>query len=416
MVSARLPNRWLLPAFLAVAAGLNFGDRAALSAVLAAIRNEFGSTDIALGLLGSAFLWSYALASPFAGSLADRYSRSRLILASLLTWSVVTLLVGLAHNYPMLLALRFALGLTECLFLPAAVALVADHHGAETRARALSLLTIGIQSGMVCGSTFSGWMADIHGWRSGFLVLGSGGIVLAILGQMLFQTRRIPSLPGGLRQKARSPFEAIRYLARVRSYQVLIVESLLSGFGMWVFFAWLPLYFRDTFNMSLAAAGFAGTFMLQVAVVMGTLVGGWFSDFVAGQAPHRRMALYGTFYLLASPFLLLFLGRPELPVLVAGISLFAFFRGVGQSNDNPTQCEVVPSQFRSTGVGIMNAVSTAAGGCGVFAAGYLKREIGLDMVFAGLSAIFALAGFMLLIGYRFFMRADIARAQTTAHM
>ncbi|HRP05398.1 MAG TPA: hypothetical protein PLV87_10850 [Opitutaceae bacterium] len=62
----------------------------------------------------------------------------------------------------------------------------------------------------------------------------------------------------------------------------------------------------------------------------------------------------------------------------------------------------------------MNAVSTAAGGCGVLAAGYLKRAIGLDTVFAYLTVIFAAAGFILLLGYRLFMRTDIVRARSAA--
>jgi hypothetical protein len=126
------------------------------------------------------------------------------------------------------------------------------------------------------------------------------------------------------------------------------------------------------------------------------------------------MMLYGLFYLVAAPFLLLFLGRPEFTIVAAGISAFSFLRGLGQANDNATQCEIVPPQFRSTGVGIMNAVSTAAGGCGVLMAGYLKRGIGLDAVFAGISVGFIIAGVVLLFFYHFFMRADIARAQASA--
>jgi hypothetical protein len=100
--------------------------------------------------------------------------------------------------------------------------------------------------------------------------------------------------------------------------------------------------------------------------------------------------------------------------VAAGISTFSFLRGLGQANDNATQCEVVPPQFRSTGVGFMNAISTASGGCGVLMAGYLKRGIGLNAVFAGISIGFVVAGVVLLLFYRFFIRADIARAQRFA--
>ena len=409
--------RWRIATFLALAAALNYADRAAMSAVLSAVRTEFGASDVALGLLGSVFLWSYALGSPVAGHLADRLSRPRLVRGSLVAWSAVTALIGLATGFPALLALRFALGVAECLFLPAAVALIADYHGPGTRARAMSFLTIGINGGMILGGSFTGFMAEHHGWRSGFWVLGLGGIALALLGRSAIPVAPAPSgiaTPASVPSPRGSFVAAVKYLARVPSYLVLLTESMLSGFGMWMFFSWLPLYFRDTYSMSLSSAGFAGTFMLQISVMLGIFVGGWISDKVSANAPHRRMLLYGIFYLVGAPFLLLFLGRPAFPVVAAGIAAFSFLRGLGQANDNPTQCEVVPPQFRATGVGIMNAVSTAAGGCGVLVAGYLKRAVGLDTIFASVSGIFLLAGLVLLLGYRFFMRTDIARAQSAA--
>jgi predicted MFS family arabinose efflux permease len=406
---AREP-RWRVALFLALATALNYADRAAMSAALPAVRVDLGISDVSLGLLGSVFLWSYALGSPFAGALADRRSRRGLVIGSLTVWSAVTALVGLVNAFPMLLALRLGLGLAECFFLPAAVALIAEVHGTPTRGRALSFVLLGVNGGMVFGGSFTGFMADHHGWRSGFWILGLGGIGLALLARLL-----LPPAPGtasDIGTVNRPSFAAaIRFLLRVPSYHVLLAESLLSGFGMWVFFGWLPLYFRETYAMSLAEAGFAGTFMLQISVMLGVLVGGWLSDRVAANAPHRRMLLYGVFYLVAAPFLLLFLGRPNFWVVAAGISAFSFLRGIGQANDNPTQCEIVPPQYRSTGIGFMNAIATASGGCGVFLAGLLKRSLGLGTIFAGIAGIFLLAGLALLLGYRFFLRTDIAQAQ-----
>ena len=419
-----LEPRWQVAAFLALASALNYADRAAMSAVLASVRTEFAVSDVSLGLLGSLFLWSYALGSPLAGSLADRHSRTKFVLWSILAWSVVTALMGAARGFNTLLVLRFCLGVAECLFLPSAIALIAEYHGPATRARAMSFISIGVNAGLILGGTFAGFLAEHFGWRSGFWVLGLAGIALALLARPLLFQRRVatdappiaivssPPTPAAELPVRRGSFgEAIRYLVRVPSYYALLLESMLSGTGLWIFFSWLPLYFRDTYKMSLAGAGFAGTFMLQISVMLGILGGGWLSDRVAGAAPHRRMLLYGTFYLLAAPFLLLFLGRPEFTIVAAGISAFSFLRGLGQANDNATQCEIVPTQFRSTGVGIMNAVATASGGCGVLMAGYLKRGIGLESVFAGISIAFLIAGIVLLVFYRFFMRADIARAQ-----
>ena len=427
--------RWRAVWFLTLAAGLNFGDRSAMSAVLAAVRVEFGTSDVLLGLLGSVFLWSYALGSPLAGNLGDRLSRTKLVVGSLVAWSAVTALVGLATGYPMLLALRLGLGISECLFLPAAIALIAAHHGPATRARAMSFVQIGANAGMVVGGSTAGYFADHYGWRTGFFVLGLAGIGLALFSRTMLTAPEANGAagsaggPGGVSagtaakregeetREGAAPvvrsgfFAAASYVLRVPSYWVLLGESMLSGLGMWIFFTWLPLYFRETFAMTLAAAGFAGTFMLQISVVLGVLAGGWISDRVSADAPHRRMLLYGTFYLLGAPCLLIFLGSPTFAAVATGVAAFSFLRGLASSNDNPTQCEIVPARFRSTGVGLMNAVATASGGCGVLLAGYLKRDVGLGGVFAGISLLFVTAGLLLLFGYAKFMRRDIERAR-----
>lgn len=406
-----LTPRWRVVWFLAVAAALNFGDRTAMSAVLSAVQTDLQISNVLLGLLGSVFLWSYAIGSPLAGGLADRYSRTKMVVGSLAAWSLVTGLIGLATNYPILLFLRFSLGLTECLFLPAAVALIATYHPPATRARAMSFITIGANCGMVLGGTAAGFFADRYGWRSGFWVLGSLGVGMALLAKYLLPSPPAVVETAGERKEKASFSQAVRYLLRVPSYYVLLGESILSGLGMWIFFTWLPLYFRDAYKMTLASAGFAGTFMLQIAVVLGVMAGGWISDRAAAHAPHRRMLLYAIFYLIGGPFLLLFLGHATFPVVAFGISMFSLMRGLAQANDYPIQCEIVPAQYRSTGVGLMNACATAAGGCGVFLAGFLKEDIGLGGIFAAISGIFVLAGVLLAFGYFACIRKDIARAQ-----
>jgi len=396
-----------MTAFLAVAASLNFADRAAMSAVLSAVRVDLALSDIALGMLVSFFLWSFSLGSPWAGILADRWPRQRIVVISLVGWSVVTVLTGLVSSFPALMALRIGLGLSECLFFPAAFALIAQYHLTDTRAKAMSVMTVGINCGMVLGGSAAGYLAQHYGWRAGFLVFGALGIGLAFLAKPFFPA---PGTGAGI--PARAKFgDTVRTLIRIPTYWAMVAESMMSGMGMWIFFTWLPLYLRETYGMSLAAAGFAGTFMLQIAVMAGIAVGGWLSDRVATKGNHRRVLAYGTAYALAAPFLLVFLGQPDFTVIAAGIAAFSFLRGVGQSNDHPTLCEIVPPNMRSTGIGLMNACATASGGCGVLLAGFLKEDVGLSGVFAGISGAFLLAGGIMLFTYRRWSRDDFARAR-----
>src|SRR5688572_20167968 len=97
---------WRVAIFLFVAAGLNYADRTALSSVIPPLRDDLGATDVQVGILGMLFLWSYAIVSPFAGNFADRFSRSRIVVWSLVIWSAITLLTGFAQSVFALCVLR----------------------------------------------------------------------------------------------------------------------------------------------------------------------------------------------------------------------------------------------------------------------------------------------------------------------
>jgi MFS family permease len=435
-------TRWRVAAFLAFAAALNYADRAALSSVLPSLRTEFTLSNDQLGLLGAVFLWVYALASPVAGMLADRWSRWKQVVWSLTLWSGVTALMGAAHGFYSLLILRGALGLVESLYLPAATALLADHHGPATRGRAMSVHSVGLNFGVVLGGTFAGYLAEHFGWRSGFWVLGGIGILLAVIAPPFL--RRPPTGSGTaapndfhvirengpeasrsassgnlhvIREKPAQPAgrislrEALTYLAGVPTYHVLLAKAMLAGVGIWVFLNWLPLYFREAFDMTLGAAGFAGTFMLQISTVLGIAAGGWVSDRAAAWGAKQRLLVQGLSYLAAAPFLLLFLTRPGFTAVAVAVSAFSLFRGLGQASENPVICEVIPVQYRSTALGFMNTCATAAGGLGVLLAGVLKSTFGLNAIFAGISLLFVIAGVALVVAYKLWIVRDLERAR-----
>ena len=127
------------------------------------LREDLHATYVALGAIGSLFMWSYALGVPFAGVLADRYSRCRLIVFSLAAWSLIMTLCGLVTNVPQLLVLRSLLGFAECIYVTAAITLIADHHGPDTRATATGIHLAGLNFAAVVGGTMSGYLGDHFG-------------------------------------------------------------------------------------------------------------------------------------------------------------------------------------------------------------------------------------------------------------
>ena len=157
------------------------------------------------------FLWVYGICSPFAGYLADRVGRKPVIIASLGIWSAATLFTGFVTSFEEMLVARALLGVSEAFYMPAAVALIVDHHAARTRCARHRLHLSGVYVGSVLGG-LGGWLAEEQGWRFGFVLFGSVGmgyalflIVVLRVGEVEEPTPRPPSLKGRGRRQILSP-------------------------------------------------------------------------------------------------------------------------------------------------------------------------------------------------------------------
>jgi predicted MFS family arabinose efflux permease len=358
-----MPLRWQTVLILAAVAGINYADRTSLSVVYPLLQAELHLSDMQLAAIGSFFLWSYALGSLVAGLLADRLPRNRVIFWSLLAWSLVTIVSGLARSANELLATRVVLGLAECFYLPAAVALIADHHPVESRGRALSLHMSGLYAGLVGGAALSGYLGETYGWRMALFALGGAGIFLAAICQVWL--REAPREEGFARETASLGVQ-VRGLLKQRGYLLLAGQAMLIAVGTWMFFNWMPLYFRETFGMSLAMAGLSGTALLQVSAVAGYFAGGVLSDRAALKANDGRLKLMSLCYLLCAPCLLIFLTGGGVMVVGGGVVLFSFLRSIAASNETAALCDLIASRDRATAQSLMNTLNTLAGGAGVF--------------------------------------------------
>ncbi len=401
--------KWQLLSYLVVVAMVNYADRTAISAVFPLLGAELGMSDVALAALGSFFLWSYAAGSPFAGVLADRFSRSRLVLLSLVGWSLVTIWTGFSRSATELLITRVLLGVTECAYLPAALALLADHHGPETRATAVGLHLAGLNFGLIAGGTLAGYLGDHLGWRPSFYVLGVAGLLLALIGWFILRDRPREAGATSAQPQWNTILRDLRTLSGIVTWRLLLGSGMLISIGTWIFFNWLPLYYKETFNLSLAAAGFSGTFMLQMAATVGVMLGGWGSDRLARKVPRRRLMLGAVCYFGAAPLLLGFMGHPAYALVSVFIAGFAFLRALGSTTEPTVACDLLAPGLRSTALALMNTANCLAGGIGVLLAGFLKSSFGLSGVFAGVSVIMLVAACLVLAAYLFYFNRDEAK-------
>jgi len=397
---------------LCSAAGLNYADRTAITAVFPLLRADLGMSDVALGATGTVFLWTYAVMSPFAGYLGDQVSRARLLTGSLAAWSLVMAASALATSSTQLLVMRAVLGVAEAAYIPAATALIADHHDSKTRARAMSLHIAGISVGMIGGGWLSGYLGDHFGWRPAFVVLGFSGMVLAMCCWTYLRDASAARVSSAEKLSLR---KSVVEVLRVPTVIVLTTELLLSGSVTWVLINWLPLFFSETYSLSLAMAALYGTLWIQSGRITGLIAGGAPSDWAARRHPRHRMLMMASCYALAAPLLVSFAFTQNFYVISGSILMFSLLFGAGYVNAQPLLCELLPEHLRSTAVGLMNMMATFVGGGSVMIAGALKSTFGLANSFASLSVILGVIALMLFAAYLTVVPKDIARARAASH-
>jgi len=381
---------WILVAVLWVVAALNYLDRQVIFSVFPPLRDDLKLSDVELGLLGTAFLWVYAVLSPVSGYLADRFGRPRVIGISLAVWSAVTWATGQVRDFPQLLGARALMGISEACYLPAALALISDRHGPSTRSLATGIHTSGIYAGMMAGGFTGGWLAQHYGWRAPFRILGIIGLVyLAVL------------LPIMRQQPRPAPAErprfthSIRQVLHVPGYNAMLAVFIATSMANWTFYTWLPLYLYEHFHLSLAAAG-AYTMYTYAASIAGIVGGGWIAD-RWGSANLRGRVLTQAVGLGASvPALCLLAATPAIAALVPALIVYGIGKGLYDCSVMPVLAQVSQPELRSTAYGVFNLCGCLAGGSMAPLAGWLKRSIGMEGSFFGAAAILALAAMILL--------------------
>ena len=385
---------WILVALLWVAGLLNYLDRQVVFSLFPLIRADLSLTDAQLGWTSSAFLWVYAFASPFCGYAADRFGRVRLIVASLAVWSVVTFVTGRVESFAQLLTARAAMGLSEAFYLPAALALIANHHGESTRGRATGLNYSGIYAGIVIGGAGGGWIGENYGWRFAFTLLGAVGVIYSLV---LARSLREADSGAAPQSAAVSFHEGVLALLRMRAIWILIFVFAATSAANWLIYTWMPLYLFERFQLSLTRAGFLATFWIQIGSVAGILAGGAIADWWAKRDPSGRIRLQALGLLAAAPFLFLAGFTASTTVVAIGLFVFGLGRGVFDANAMPVLCLFAPERLRSTGFGLLNFAGVLSGGIMATAAGYLKASVGLgQLVQAGGLFVLLASGAMLL--------------------
>lgn len=292
---------------LVLAYTFNFIDRTIISTIGQAIKVDLGLTDTQLGLLGGlAFALLYTTLGIPIARLAERGNRVNIISISIVIWSAFTALCGMANNFLMLILFRLGVGVGEAGLSPPAHSLISDYYEPKRRATALSIYSFGIPLGTMFGAVAGGWLAQNVSWRAAFVVVGLPGILVAIALKIF-----VKEPPRGYSEQVAvvdTPVlegeETVPPVA-IKPPSILAVAKRI--FGRWGFFhmvagitvasfasygtgQYQAAYFIRMFGLDLATVGLIFGLVGGVAAGVGTLLGGFLTDW-AGKRSGRWYAL-----------------------------------------------------------------------------------------------------------------------------
>ncbi|GAB3501885.1 MFS transporter [Spirosoma knui] len=396
---------WVVVGLLWFVAMLNYMDRQMLATMRPSMQVDIQTLQSAtnFGRLMAIFLWIYGLMSPVSGLVADRFNRKWLIVGSLAVWSGVTFSMGYASTFNQLYALRAVMGVSEALYIPAGLALIADYHTSRTRSLAVGIHMTGLYMGQALGG-FGATVAGTYSWQLAFQVFGLAGLVYAVvLGIFLRDTNRgfRASVSGAASLTlSHTPWQSLSILLKKPSFWVILLVYAIPSLPGWATKNWLPTLFATNLGIDMTTAGPLSTISIAVSSLLGVIFGGILSDQWVQTNVRGRIYTSAIGLSLTIPALLL-LGYGSSLIHVLGAALcFGVGYGMFDANNMPILCQFVPSERRATAYGLMNMMGVFAGALVTDWLGKSTDAGSLGSGFAGLALIVLGALVMQLVGLK----------------
>lgn len=403
---------WIVVGLLWVVALLNYLDRQMLSTMQGAMAVDIARLreGEAFGALMAVFLWIYGIVSPFAGMVADRVSRKWLVVGSLFVWSSVTLLMGYATTFTQLYWLRAFMGVSEALYIPSALSLIADWHSGRTRSLAIGVHTTGLYVGQAIGG-FGAVVAAHLSWHQTFHIFGLVGVAYALVLMICLREKRGEKAP---EEKADMPTENVAQVKAPKRASIFAgLSAVLGTMAFWVilfYFAapslpgwgirnWLPTLLSSNLDIPMTKAGPLATITIAASSFLGVFIGGLLSDRWVQKNLRGRIYTSAIGLMLTVPALLLLgLGHSLVTVVGAGI-LFGVGYGMFDTNNMPILCQFIPQRSRATAYGIMNMTGVFAGALVTTLMGSWKDSgnLGAGLAWLALPVLIALTLQLLLL-------------------
>ncbi|KIA92401.1 MFS transporter [Pedobacter kyungheensis] len=383
---------WVVVGLLWFVALLNYMDRQMLSTMRPAMQVDIQDLQSAtnFGYLMAIFLWIYGFMSPVSGIIADKLNRKWLIVGSLLVWSAVTFLMGYATTFNQIYWLRALMGVSEALYIPAGLSLIADYHSSKTRSVAIGIHMTGLYMGQALGG-FGATIASKFSWQATFHSFGLVGIVYALVLVFFLREKKASTVQESesIRVKP-NLFKGLALLFSNISFWVILIYFAIPSLPGWATKNWLPTLFANNLKIDMAQAGPISTITIAASSFLGVIFGGILSDRWVQKNIKGRIYTSAIGLALTIPSLLLIGFGHSLFNIIGAAFCFGFGYGMFDANNMPILCQFVSAKYRATAYGIMNMT-------GVFAGAFITDFLGKSTDSGSLGKDFAMLSVIVLI-------------------
>lgn len=385
--------RYFVLGMLTLVYVFNFIDRQLLVTLQESIKKDLGLSDTQLGLLsGFTFAIFYVgLGVPIA-RYADKHNRRNTITVSLAIWSAMTALSGMARNFAQLLLARIGVGVGEAGGSPPAHAMISDYFPPQKRSTALSIYSSGIYFGVLIGFLMGGYLNQVLGWRTAFLILGIPGVVFSILFQVFVREPRRGATDTAPGQDAHSFAVVLKHLFATNTFVYLASGAALHVFCIYGLLNWAASFLIRLHAMTKADAGRSLGLVLGIGGAIGSFGGGWLTDYFGKKDKRRYLTIPAYAIILSLLFAAggLFLQTRLVSVLCIGLcaSLQSMYLGPSLAVTH----SLVPASMRSVASAIFFlAINLIGLGLGPLTVGFLsdmlKPSMGDESLRWGMSCI-----------------------------
>lgn len=386
---------WIVVGLLWVVALLNYMDRQMLSTMREAMQIDISELESAVnfGRLMAIFLWIYGCISPFAGAVADRISRKWLIVASLGVWSTVTLLMGHCSTFNQIYWLRAIMGISEALYIPAALSLIADYFTGSARSLAIGIHMTGLYIGQAVGG-FGARLAEAYSWQQTFHWFGIIGVAYAVV--LIFALHdkvhtQVEDNSEKISVGKESIFKSFALVFSNVAFWIILFFFASVSLPGWATKNWLPTLFADSLGIPMAQAGPISTITIAASSFIGVLVGGSMSDKWVKRNLRGRIYTSSIGMALMIPALIFIgVGHGMAAAVCAGLC-FGIGYGMVDTNNMPILCQFVPAKNRATAYGLMNMTGVFMGAVITKLLGKWADQGNLGLGFALMAAVITVA-------------------------